>query len=86
MIEDRETARIILSLLTMDFKPLLNTIGSIRIGDSMRYYGEVQGETPSGYGCILSLSESFIGEFQNGLLHGLGRIRFSNSDVCMGSF
>lgn len=86
MIEDKETVKLILAILAMDFLPLANSVTSIRIGDTMRYYGQVKAGAPNGYGCILSVSEMFSGEFYNGLLHGLGRIRFSNGDVCTGGF
>ena len=86
MIDDKETARIVQTIIAMDFKPILKSVGSIRIGESMRYYGQLDGEIPSGFGCILSLSEMFMGEFWNGLLHGLGKIRFSNGDTCTGGF
>jgi hypothetical protein len=52
----------------------------------MRYFGQASDNVPNGYGFILSESEVFSGEFNNGLLHGLGRIHFSNGDICDGAF
>lgn len=43
LIEDRELAKVVGSLLAMDFKPLSKNVKSIKIGEGMRYYGEVDG-------------------------------------------